>query len=548
MALPDSIPFSSADGGPLPRPTKPTPDGDASRDIGSLIEELHQNARDNRLRIEEIERENQSLQAQLETTKAELQNARAREIELRSKFTEITSLIKERDKVVAANEAHLKTIASLKAQLDAAAQAGKTRAPQPAVAGGEAGAAQLLGIRQARDAAQQNATALAAKLEAAENQVADLEYAREGEQKQLEVLSKEAAELRQQLETLRIQHGEQAGNDEKAGALELELTAARQREKELEQIQREEGDKVRNLTKRGEEHRKLAIDLAAQLDAARREMMEMTANLAEARLQTKFANAKTAGSTPGLAIPSAAPENTVASSNAEPLNEQDATNLLNAMIGCLEAFCNDPSEINPINEIYGHANTFSERARISGMVALYRLSYAFASLANHLIEIPDALNPSTVGTMKQTIEFLLALVQEGNLTGLQDPAKARIYAVDDEPENCELMAMGLDMVMLSTVYSTESVAALTQLASGSFDLIFLDINLPGMNGFALCTEIRKMPNYTKTPIVFVTGMDSPEYRSQSILSGGNDFISKPFNLHELNVKALTLILTAQLSA
>jgi DNA-binding response OmpR family regulator len=87
---------------------------------------------------------------------------------------------------------------------------------------------------------------------------------------------------------------------------------------------------------------------------------------------------------------------------------------------------------------------------------------------------------------------------------------------------------------------------LSEIAGGRFDLIFLDVNLPQMDGFELCQHIRQMPAHSRTPIVFLTGLTTIENRVQSSLSGGNDFIGKPFNLHELSVKALTLILRASL--
>ena len=54
------------------------------------------------------------------------------------------------------------------------------------------------------------------------------------------------------------------------------------------------------------------------------------------------------------------------------------------------------------------------------------------------------------------------------------------------------------------------------------------------------------PNFIEKRIVFLTGLATLENRVQSSLSGGNDFIAKPFNLHELSVKAITLLLKAQL--
>jgi DNA-binding response OmpR family regulator len=71
--------------------------------------------------------------------------------------------------------------------------------------------------------------------------------------------------------------------------------------------------------------------------------------------------------------------------------------------------------------------------------------------------------------------------------------------------------------------------------------------MPGMDGFELCKQTRALAIHEKTPVVFLTGLATLENRVQSSLSGGNDFIAKPFNLHELSVKAITLLLKAQLN-
>ena len=67
-----------------------------------------------------------------------------------------------------------------------------------------------------------------------------------------------------------------------------------------------------------------------------------------------------------------------------------------------------------------------------------------------------------------------------------------------------------------------------------------------MAGFDLCKHIRELPLQAATPIVFLTGADYTESCLESDLSGGNDFLAKPFSSDELNVKALTLILKSQL--
>ena len=57
-----------------------------------------------------------------------------------------------------------------------------------------------------------------------------------------------------------------------------------------------------------------------------------------------------------------------------------------------------------------------------------------------------------------------------------------------------------------------------------------------MNGFDLCKKLRAMPLHAKTPVIFVTALSGFESRAKSSLSGGDDFIGKPFSYIELAVK------------
>ena len=61
------------------------------------------------------------------------------------------------------------------------------------------------------------------------------------------------------------------------------------------------------------------------------------------------------------------------------------------------------------------------------------------------------------------------------------------------------------------------------------DLIFLDVNLPDIDGFELCRRIRSMPHHAKAPIVFLTSRHTSEDVKAAIQGGGNDFIAKPFD-------------------
>jgi len=70
--------------------------------------------------------------------------------------------------------------------------------------------------------------------------------------------------------------------------------------------------------------------------------------------------------------------------------------------------------------------------------------------------------------------------------------------------------------------------------------------MPGMDGFELCKRLRLLPGYAQTPVIYVTSHSDFENRTKSVLTGGNDLISKPVFPIELAVKAVTHLLKIRL--
>ncbi len=352
---------------------------------------------------------------------------------------------------------------------------------------------------------------------------------------------------------------------ENALAFEAQLSALRAQVAGLEGAAADakaRRDDLAVLQKRFEKQRVETIDIVARLQSAQHEIRELSAHLAEARLQVKFAtaasratkNGATRSDFAGLVSESASaidPEPAerpvpLAVGVEETLTEKEARSALGAMRQCFQSFTKTPADLSLLNELHCHVHGFSERARTTGNVAVHRLCAAFSELTRGLYEIPGQVNQSTLRTVQQTIEFLGALMKDRSFAQAPDPAKALIYAVDDDLDNCDAIRMALETSALRTACAQEPAVALAEIASRRYDLIFLDVNLPGMDGFELCKQIRALPHYATTPIVFLTGLATLENRVQSTLCGGNDFIGKPFNLHELSVKAMTLILKTQL--
>jgi len=225
-----------------------------------------------------------------------------------------------------------------------------------------------------------------------------------------------------------------------------------------------------------------------------------------------------------------------------------APETINALRVTLHDFVKDPRSGVELYELFRQAHQLAQRVSMMRLQALGRLTTAMEALVYDLYAMPEQINPSIVRTLSQAIDFLAVLFAEENLNRLQDPASADVFVVDDEPGARQMISAAMKLAHLTITCADEPEMALSVLGDNQFDLIFLDVNMPQGSGFELCTQIRQLEDHRKTPIVFLTGMNTFQNRAQGSLSGGDDFIGKPFNLLELGVKALMWIFKGQLAA
>jgi CheY-like chemotaxis protein len=103
-----------------------------------------------------------------------------------------------------------------------------------------------------------------------------------------------------------------------------------------------------------------------------------------------------------------------------------------------------------------------------------------------------------------------------------------ILVVDDSPASLTAIKQVLMPVTSYHVYPAKSFAdALSSLSRNAIDLMLLDIEMPGRNGFDLLEEIRKDAFYTETPAIFVTGHTSSEFITRAGNMGVTAYIAKP---------------------
>lgn len=107
----------------------------------------------------------------------------------------------------------------------------------------------------------------------------------------------------------------------------------------------------------------------------------------------------------------------------------------------------------------------------------------------------------------------------------------RILLVEDEPAAAQMLAKGLREQTYAVDVAGDGEAALYQASINDYDLILLDINLPGKNGLEVCTELRA--NGSTVPVLMLTARDSVQDRIAGLDTGADDYLTKPYALHEL---------------
>ena len=116
--------------------------------------------------------------------------------------------------------------------------------------------------------------------------------------------------------------------------------------------------------------------------------------------------------------------------------------------------------------------------------------------------------------------------------------KRKILIVEDEEHIADGLTLNLEMAGYETVVAGDGQTALELWNKGGFDLILLDIMLPGKDGLEVCRTIRKESG--RIPILFLTARDRDDDRVAGLLAGGDDYLTKPFNLQELLLRVAAI--------
>ena len=185
----------------------------------------------------------------------------------------------------------------------------------------------------------------------------------------------------------------------------------------------------------------------------------------------------------------------------------------------------------PLNAIKGYGELLVEEARDSGQGALLIDLGKVVDLADRLlgevermVEVAAAPPVEIVGNVLQTIKPL------GD-SEVADPSSvaSRILVVDDNASNRDLLSRRLQREGYRVTSVEGGVAALAMIAAEGFDLVLLDLMMPGMSGFEVLSRLKADGGTRHIPVIMISALDELDSTVRCIEAGAEDYLPKPFN-------------------
>ena len=247
----------------------------------------------------------------------------------------------------------------------------------------------------------------------------------------------------------------------------------------------------------------------------------------------------------------------------EPLGVESTPSTLDAAVNVAETrfFADAPQHLSAISESLRALVAEQEPARreqflkdldsvLSKLVAsanvwelrpAWQIGSALQMLVERVAKKPADASESVLRTVAAALDVLHKVCVPGVRASLLIDPPVKVLAVDDEPLCRRALQFALEKAKLTADIAETGEDAIQLAINNAYDVVLMDIQMPGIDGFAACQRIHQTQKNAGVPVVFVTVLSDFNTRAKSRLEGGADLIAKPYLILELTVKAMTYI-------
>jgi DNA-binding response OmpR family regulator len=158
----------------------------------------------------------------------------------------------------------------------------------------------------------------------------------------------------------------------------------------------------------------------------------------------------------------------------------------------------------------------------------------------HRLQAYDAPERSVLPSSRADECFLMNALTTRQYTRIApDRHCMRILVIEDESRLAAFIAEGLSELSFTVDVAEDGPAGLQRARSSTYDIVILDVMLPGMDGFEVCRELRRLD--VDIPILMLSARGVVEDRVRGLDSGADDYLTKPFAFSELSARVRALL-------
>jgi CheY-like chemotaxis protein len=215
-----------------------------------------------------------------------------------------------------------------------------------------------------------------------------------------------------------------------------------------------------------------------------------------------------------------------------------ATQLSSLVTQAVDAFGSGPGETatlrhdlrNPLSAIKGYGELLVEEVQDRGQETLQQDLAKVVDLADRLLGEIDRLAAASVPAIDVVGNVLRAIEPlDASDIGDRSVASGRILIVDDNASNRDLLSRRLLREGYRVTTAEDAAAAFARIAHEAFDLVLLDLMMPGISGFEALCRLKSEPSTRHIPVIMISAFDELDSAVRCIEAGAEDYLPKPFN-------------------